>query len=96
MKKPITIVTLPAWTYEGADKGLYTLAAALTLAGLENRWVKLSAAQQRAILGEVRFGKHSVGIFDGVIKGSYSCAFGTDREVYLVTPFIAAPMGQRS
>ena len=54
---------IPAWTFANTSKDWYSLAAALVLAGLENKWVKLSADTQRAILGGNRIGKQSVGIY---------------------------------
>ena len=76
-----SFATLPAWTLPApADRGLYALGAALALAELENRWVKLSAATQRAVIGSNKFGKQSIGIFDGSLMVSRSVCFGTDRD----------------
>jgi len=86
-----TYITLPEWTYAGAQQDLYTLGAALVLAGYENKWVKLTAKQQRAILGDARIGKQSVGIFDGELMVTRSVCFGTDRDTRIMSP--ASPAG---
>jgi hypothetical protein len=77
---------IPAWTYANCKKDWYTLGAALTLAKLENKWIKLSAATQRAIFGDVRLGKQSVGIFDGELKVTRKVCFGTDSDTRFVNP----------
>jgi hypothetical protein len=84
MKTTHEYVTLPTWTYEGASKDWYTLGAALVLADLENRWVKLNAATQRVVLGDNRFGRQSVGIFDGELKVTRRVCFGTDSDTRTV------------
>lgn len=78
--------TLPEWTYKGAKPDLYTLAAALVLAGYENKWVKLTAATQRAVVGEARFGKQSVGLWDGELMVTRRVCFGTDSDTRYVRP----------
>lgn len=80
-------VSLPDWTMPHAgDRNLYSLAAALALAGLENRWIKLTAATQRALIGDARFGKQSVGLFDGQLLVSRSVCYGTDRDIRYIQP----------
>jgi hypothetical protein len=80
-----SFTALPAWTMPShKDKGLYALAAALTLANMENRWVKLSADTQRAVIGCNRFGKQSIGLFDGQLMITRSVAYGTDRDTRYV------------
>jgi hypothetical protein len=54
---------LPDWTVTDA-KDAYSLGAAITLAGLENTWIRLTAATQRAVLGFPVFGKATI-LFDG-------------------------------
>lgn len=80
------ITNIPDWTYAGAPRDWYTLGAALALANLENRWIKVSAAQQREILGKVMFGKQSVGMFDGELRLTRKVAFGTDSDTRIVDP----------
>lgn len=75
---------LPAWTYEGATPSWYTLATAICLAGLEGKWIKLSAATQRAVLGANWIGKQSVGLFDGELQISRKVCFGTDSHRFTV------------
>jgi len=81
-----TQTQIAEWTYKGASKDWYSLAAALTLSGLENRWLKLSADTQRAILGANVIGKQSVGLFDGVLMVTRKVCFGTDSDTRYVNP----------
>lgn len=76
--------TLPEWTFKGAQQDLYTLAAAIVLAGYEGKWVKLTATTQRAVLGEARFGKQSIGLFDGELMVTRRVCFGTDSDTRYV------------
>lgn len=88
MRKPTPHQTavLPEWTYQGARQDLYTLAAALVLAGYEGQWVKLTAATQRAVLGDVRFGRQSVGLFRGELMVTRRVCYGTDSDTRFVKP----------
>ncbi len=80
-----TYVTLPDWVLpEANNRNLYSLAAALTLAGLEGRWIKLTADTQRALIGDARFGRQSIGLFDGELMVARSVCFGTDRDIRTV------------
>ena len=81
-----TRTQIAEWTYKGASKDWYTLASALVLSGLENKWVKLSAATQRAILGANIIGKQSIGIFDGELNVTRKVCFGTDSDTRAVNP----------
>jgi len=73
--------TLPEWTYANAPKDLYSLAAAITLAGLENQWFRLTAQDQRNIVGDVRFGKRSICLRDGQLYALRKVCFGGDYEL---------------
>lgn len=79
-------VTLPRWTFEGAQPDLYTLGSAIALAGFEDRWIKLTAEQQREVIGDARFGKQSIGLFKGELWVTRSVCFGTDRDTRHVPP----------
>lgn len=64
-QNPVTkerFVELPVWVLPTAPCGpsVHALAAALTLAELENRWLYLSADTQRRVAGRVLGGIHEV------------------------------------
>jgi hypothetical protein len=84
-RNPIKFTQVSEHLFPNAnDRNLYSLAAALTLSGLENRWVKLNAATQRALIGDARFGKQSIGLFDGQLMVTRKVCFGTDWDTRLV------------
>jgi hypothetical protein len=59
----------------------YEIAARAHLAGLDGRWLRLPAAQQRAIFGANLFGKKKILIDtdnQGVVHYAFSVCFGTD------------------
>jgi hypothetical protein len=59
----------------------YEIAARAHLAGLDGRWLRLTAAQQRAIFGANVYGKKQIFIDtdnQGVVHYSYSACYGTD------------------
>ena len=79
-------VTLPEWTYpESGDRSIYAFATALAVTDNENRWLKLTADQQRIFAGRVLWGRQSVGLFDGQLLVSRTVCFGTDRNMVPVT-----------
>lgn len=50
---------IPAWTYQDKEPSIYTFVEAITLAGLEDKAIRLSAEMQRKLLGFPVFGKRS-------------------------------------
>lgn len=78
--------TLPAWVFPTTEKPcVYTLAAALALLNLENRWLYLSAETQRRILGRV-VGRMKIGMWDGVLMTSRRVCYGTDSDIGYIRP----------
>ena len=70
------LVDLPAWTLQGGSRDGYDLATSLALAGHQDKWIRLSAAAQRDVLGFAVFGKHTIH-FDGtVFRVNRSARFG--------------------
>jgi hypothetical protein len=69
------------WTYEGSDSSVYTLASAIALSGLEGKYIRLSAALQRRLLGFPVFGKQEF-MFkaDGTFYTYCKVCFGSDWE----------------
>lgn len=76
-KGRIYFATIPDWAI-GAGKDGPTLASAISLADLEERWIRLDAATQRKILGYPVFGKRAIYSNGTELRTSYSAAFGTD------------------
>jgi hypothetical protein len=72
---------IPDWAIpKKADR--YTFYETMALLGLENQWVRLSAAMQRALLGTNVFGKQQFMVDDlGVVTVSRSSCFGMDCEI---------------
>jgi hypothetical protein len=81
----MTFDTIPAWAID-ARPSVYNLFSAITLSGLEGRWIRLTAATQRALIGANLFGKAAL-MFDGVsVRSSVTCCFGTDSHGATWTP----------
>lgn len=81
----IKFQAIPQWAIPAKpDAG--ALFETFALLGIEGQWVRLSAADQRAIMGAVVFGKKEIKIEDGeiAILGP-SIAFGQDRDVFLMS-----------
>lgn len=58
--KRVEIVKLPDWVLPGLQKDGASMAAALALASLEDKWIRLDAATQRKLLGFPVFGKRAI------------------------------------
>lgn len=70
---------IPAWTYAECDQSIYTLVSAIALAGLEDKWIRLSADLQRKLCGFAIFGKQLFCIRkDGTFTVTNKCAYGKD------------------
>ena len=80
-RKPLAFTSIPAWTMPAAA-GALSFFETIALADLEGKWVRLSAADQRAILGANVFGKQAFRVVgDGTVEISRSTAFGMDSEI---------------
>jgi hypothetical protein len=84
--KNVTQVSVPAWAKpKKADR--YTLFEAAALLGFEGRWVRMSAADQRALLGFAVFGKRAFRVnADGIVEVIRSTCFGSDYELGCYAP----------
>jgi hypothetical protein len=71
---------IPAWAIPAkADR--YTLYETFALLKLEGQWVRLSAADQRAVIGHAVFGKQEFRVnADGTVDVRRSACFGLDTE----------------
>lgn len=73
--------TLPAWTLPAAPHRNAIFEAA-ALANIEDQWVRLSADQQRRLLGFPVFGKQAIRINSaGDIDVVRKTCFGSDSEI---------------
>jgi hypothetical protein len=71
---------IPDWAMpdKPGARALFEVAA---LAGIENKWVRLSAAQQRQVIGSPVFGKQQLRANDdGTVDVMRSTCFGADHE----------------
>lgn len=76
---------IPQWTYQGNTPSTHTFFAAITLASLEGELIRLSAQDQRALLGFSVFGKQTIRVLpDSTIRVSRKVSYGGDVEVCTV------------
>lgn len=79
-RKTITFTAIPEWTLP-AVPGALSFFETIALADLEDKWIRLSAATQKAILGANVFGKQEIKVTaDGEVIVSRSTCFGMDHE----------------
>jgi hypothetical protein len=79
-------ITIPSWA-KPAKADRYTLHEAAALLGFEGQWVRMTAADQRSLLGFAVFGKRAFKINDdGTIIIKRSTCFGMDTEKQEYTP----------
>lgn len=78
----VKVEQVPAWAYAGQSPGKYAFFAAMALAGLEDKAIRLDAATQRALLGAPLFGKRAFRVDSktGTIRVMKSTCFGTDAH----------------
>lgn len=79
-KTTIKFESIPEWTYEGKKPNIYTFFESIALAGLEDKWIRISADDQRKILGYPVFGKREIRVNDGYVESIIKVCFGTDFE----------------
>lgn len=72
-------VTIPAWAI-GEIKDLGNLITAVALAGLEGQWIRLSADQQRAIMGKAYLGKRHFKTTASNVTVSRKVCYGMDFD----------------
>lgn len=84
-KVELKFAEFSAWSMQ-ANGGMYALAAALALNGLEGKWVKMCAADQRKLFGCAPFGKQSIGMFGGELKITRKVCYGTDSDTRYLNP----------
>ena len=83
---PAAVLEIPAWAKPDAPHrcALWEVAA---LVGFEGVPVRMSAADQRAIMGGVVFGKQAFTVqADGTVRVVRATCFGMDSEAHDYTP----------
>jgi hypothetical protein len=79
-------ITLPAWAMPAAPSRS-AIFEVFALAGLEGQWVRLDAAQQRALMGHPVFGRQAFRVMaDGEIEVMRVTCFGADFEAATYEP----------
>jgi hypothetical protein len=76
-RKPLVFVAIPSWAITDCKPDRYTVAAAFQLAGLTNKWVRLTADTQRAVFGHHLFGKCQIRVHNNGVEVIRSVCFGT-------------------
>ena len=75
----MNFTTLPDFVFPDVAGEFGALETAIELAGLTGCWLRLSAADQRRLMGFAPFGKKEVKVGDdGVVTVGYKIAFGQD------------------
>ena len=81
-----TTITVPAWA-KPAKADRYTLFEAAALLGFQDQWVRMTAADQRDLLGFAVFGKRAFRVNDnGTVDIKRSTCFGADTEQHEYQP----------
>ena len=78
---PLKFATIPEWTHDQQPAGIACFFSAIALAGLEMQTIRLSAADQRKLLGHAVFGNRAILVRpDHVVESMIKVAFGMDYE----------------
>lgn len=78
--KEMERVTIPDWAIDRERQDLGSLIAAVVLAGFEGRWIRLSAVQQRAIMGKAYFGRRHFRATASEVTVSRKVCYGMDFD----------------
>lgn len=75
---------IPAWCISEAS-GFAAFVSALALAEMENKWLRISAAQQKALFGFVPFGKRAILSNGNTVRVAKTVCFGADLDEQIFT-----------
>jgi hypothetical protein len=75
----LTFAAIPAWTLPAQGDAL-AIFETIALAGLEGQWIRLSAADQRRVLGANVFGRQEIRVDAQGVQVCRSVGFGQDSE----------------
>lgn len=79
--KSAVVISLPDWVKPDQANSSGALYEAAALMGIENKWVRMSAADQRALMGFPVFGRQAFMVReDGIVEVARSTCFGADFE----------------
>jgi hypothetical protein len=82
----MTFTSIPTWAIP-ATPSRFALYETIALLGLEDHWIRLSAADQRSLMGANVFGKQSIKVDPmGVVTVTRSSCFGLDSETAQYKP----------
>jgi len=73
-------VVIPQWCI-GQQRDFADLITAISLAGFEGQWIRLSHAQQRELIGKAIFGKRAIKTSAADIQVYRSCCYGLDFDI---------------
>jgi hypothetical protein len=76
-----TVAVIPSWVIPTGKPDGMDFFAAIALAGLENVWIRLSAADQRALVGYKAFGNRAIKSDGSSVEAFRSVCFGTDGDI---------------
>lgn len=83
--KTKSIFTVPSWIESNGKADFISFFEVMALLDIENRWVRMSAADQRKLFGVCLFGKKQFKVSSsGVVTVGWSCCFGHDFEEVVV------------
>lgn len=95
---PLKFAAIPAWAMPAKADRL-ALWETIELADLTDKWIRLSAADQRAMMGAAPFGKQLIRVNDdGTVSIQRKTCFGMDFEQHDYQPIMvkaAASLGKR-
>lgn len=76
----MTAIKIPTWA-KPTQADRYTLFEAAALLGFQDQWIRMTAADQRALMGFAVFGKRAFRVNDdGTVDVIRSSCFGADTE----------------
>lgn len=77
----IKVVDIPAWTYAGKLPSIFTFFESIALAGLEDKDIRLTAADQKKLLGHPVFGRRVITVHrDATVESVIDTGFGRDSD----------------
>jgi hypothetical protein len=98
-RRAVPAATIPDWTHAGKSPGVLTFFESIALAGLEDQRIRLSAIDQRKLLGVVVFGRRPITVHkDGTVECTVDTGFGRDSDTAVWsanTIRLAADAGQQ-
>jgi len=77
----VEVAEIPAWTYEGKSPSIFTFFESIALAGLEDKEIKVTATDQKKLLGYAVFGRRVITVHrDATVESVVDTGFGRDSD----------------